>query len=168
MRFLGESIFDAMLFMLSGYALADGLAIESPGETTTATYATSPATPVRSNAEPHGLLQRFEMEYQAAHANPFYAQIKSFYNAQVALAPPIGIRMITPASVAPEQASSYFNVDGSAAPQLTLVQSSNMVLPGGGRPQRRLALMVSEWTFSGSAQVFSSNKSATLTVRRRF
>jgi hypothetical protein len=168
MRFLSETILDAMLFMLSGYALADGRAIDSPVEMMIANIATSPATAVRPVAEPQGYLQRFEKEYQAAQGNPLYAQIRNAYSAQLAHDSPIGIRMTAPVSAAPEQVSNYFRIDASSAPQLTLVQSSNPALPGIARPQRRLALMVSDWTISGSARVFQSNKSATLTVRRRF
>jgi hypothetical protein len=167
MRFLSETILDAMLFMLSGYALADGRPVDSPVEMIIANVTPSAATAVRPIAEPQSYLQRFETEYQAAKGNPIYTQIKNLYRAQLAYDSPIGIRMTPPASAAPEQAST-FRIDASSAPQLTLVQSPNTALPGGGRPQRRLALMVSEWTISGSARVFQSNKSATLTVRRRF
>ena len=168
MRFLSESIFNAMLLMLSGYAFADGHSIDPPKEMSIANNAHPSVTVVRP-AEPQSYLQRFETEYQAAQGKPFYAQVKNLYNALLTHQLSLGGGETMPTSATQPQASSYFSTSVSMAPQLTLVQSPNATSLVGSRPQRRLALVISDWTFSGSARITNTdNKSATLTVRRRF
>ncbi|WP_283150573.1 hypothetical protein [Silvimonas soli] len=167
MSCLSERIVDAVFFMLSGYAFADGIVIESPREVTIANIVPPPVTIARANSEP-GYLHRSELEYRVTQGKPFYVQAENFYNAQFAHDFPIApAGKAAPSTAAGQQTPNYFHMGTSTAPQLMLAQSSNPTSPFGPQPQRRLSLIVSDWAFSGSARV-THNKGATLTVRHSF
>ncbi|MFM0735257.1 hypothetical protein PQQ52_32745 [Paraburkholderia sediminicola] len=174
MTCLSERIVGAIFCLLSAYAFAGGLATDSPEEMTVANIAPPPEKLASSIPEPQRYLQRYEMEYQPDQGQPFYAQIENFYSSPVTHDFHLGSDRATPApepEAAPLQASSYFQLGPSTAPQLSIVQLSNATLTLGAQPQRRLSLTVNDWVFSGTARVavfHSHDTGATLSVRHGF
>lgn len=174
MTCLSERIVGAIFFMLSGYALAGGVVIDSPEEMTVANIAPLPEAVVPPIPEPQRYLHRYEMEYQSDQGKPFYAQIENFYSAQATDDFRFGAGNATPTSTpeaAPQQASSYLNLGPSTAPQLSMAQLPNATLTLGAQPQRRLSLILDDWIFSGTARVavlHSHDTGATLSVWHGF
>ena len=137
-----------------------------------ANIAPLPETVAPPIPEAQSYLHRYEMEYQSDQGTPLYAQIESFYSAQVTHDFRVGAGNATPtAEAAPQQASDYLHLGPSTAPQLTMVQLPNATLTLGAQPQRRLSLIVDDWIFSGTARVavlHSHDTGATLSVRHGF
>jgi hypothetical protein len=172
MTCLNERIVGATLLMLSGFAFADDLVIDSPVEMTVTNIAPLPLEVVRSIPDPQRYLQRYEMEYQSNQAGPFYTQIENFYSAPLTHDIHFGAGEVTPAlRLARQPTSNYLNLGGSTAPQLSLVDLPNTTLVLGAQPQRRLSLTVDRWVFSATARVailHSHSTGATVSVRRGF
>ncbi|AXL52967.1 hypothetical protein DSC91_006192 [Paraburkholderia caffeinilytica] len=174
MTCLSERIVGAIFFMLSQYAFAGDLVIDSAEEMTVASIASLPETVVPPIPEPQRYLHRYDMEYQSDRRKPFYAQIESFYSTQATrdFRFAAGNARPTPTpEAAPQQASSYLNLGPSTAPQLSIVQLPNATLTLGAQPQRRLSLIVDDWVFSGTARVavlHSHDTGATLSVWHGF
>ena len=172
MTCLNERILGIVFFVLSGYAFADGLIINSPEEMTVANIGPMPMELVPPIPEPLRYLQRYEMEFQPGQGRPFYGQIEGFYSAQLTHEFRFGsgkaIQMPEPA---PQQASNFLHPGQSTAPQLSLVELPNPTFTLRAQPQRRLSLTVDDWVFSGTARVAalgSHNTGATLSVRHGF
>lgn len=172
MTCLNERMVGAVLFMLSGFAFADGLVIDSPEDITVANIAPLPVEVVPPIPEPQRYLHRYEMEYQSNQGGPFYAQIENFYRAQMTHDFRFGAAKAMPApEVAPQPASNYLHLGPSTAPTLSIVEVPHTTLTLGAQPQRRLSLTVNDWVFSGTARVavlHSHDTGATLTVRHGF
>ena len=174
MTCLSERIVGAIFFMLSGYAFADGLVIDSSEAMTVANIAPLPETVVPPIPEPQRYLQRYEMEYQSDQGKPFYAQIENFYSTQATREFRLGAGNTTPTptpEAVPQHASNYLNLGPSTAPQLSRVHLPNATLTLGAQPQRRLSLIVNDWVFSGTARVavlHSHDTGATLSVWHGF
>lgn len=172
MTCLSERIAGAICLMLSGYAVAGGLATNAPEEMTVANISPPPPTGYSAIPEPQRYLQRYEMEYQSNTSKPFYAQVDNFYISQMPHEYHFGDGQATPApDSARQQASDYLRMGPSTAPQLSIVQLANTTLTLGAQPQRRLSLIVNDWVFSGTARVavlHSHDTGATLSVRHGF
>ena len=174
MTCLSERIVGAIFCLLgvSGYAFADGLAMDSREAMTIANIASPPEKIVPSIPEPQRYLQRYEMEYQVDQGQPFYAQVENFYSSPMAHDFHLGAAKTTATpEAAQQQTSSYLHLGPSTAPQISIVQLSNTTLTLGAQPQRRLSLTVNDWVFSGTARVavfHSHDTGATLSVRHGF
>ncbi|MFL9882112.1 hypothetical protein PQR66_03705 [Paraburkholderia agricolaris] len=172
MSCLSERIAGAIIFLLSGYAFAGDLAIDSPEEMTVASIAPLPVKTLPSIPEP----QRYAFEYQSDQGNPFYAPVENFYSTPITHDVRFG--GATPAPMpgaasqqAPSQASDYLSLGPSTAPQLSIVDVQNTTLTLGAQPQRKLSLTVNDWAFSATARVavlHSHSTGATLSVRHGF
>jgi hypothetical protein len=172
MTCLNERIVGAVFFVLSGYAFADGLVVNSPEVMTVANIEPMSIEPVPSIPEPLRYLYRYEMESQANQGRPFYRQIEAFHSTQVTHEFRFGTgKAIQMPEPAPQQASNFLHPGQSTAPQLSLVEVPNPTLTLRAQPQRRLSLTVDDWAFSGTARVAalgSRNTGATLSVRHGF
>jgi hypothetical protein len=172
MTCLKERIVGVILFVLSGYAFADGPIINSPEEMTVANLEPMPKELVPPIPEPLSYLHRYEMEFQASQARPYYGQIQGFYSAQVMHEFHLGTgKAIQMPEPAPQQASNFLHPGQSTAPQLSLVELPNPTLTLRAQPQRRLSLTVDDWVFSGTARVAalgSHSTGATLSIRHGF
>jgi hypothetical protein len=177
-----ERIVGAMLFMLSGYALAGGLTSDSPETMVVANIVPMPVEVVPPIPEPRRYFQqqRYAMEYQATQGKPFYAQIENFYSANLKRdfrldegkgTAPLGVDAgFAPAADAKQQANSL-HFTSATGPQLSIVQMNGSTLSIGASPQRRLSLIVDDWVFTGTARVAifrSHDTGATLIVKRKF
>ncbi|MFM0212939.1 hypothetical protein PQQ96_36715 [Paraburkholderia sediminicola] len=169
---LSERIVGAIVLMLSGYAFADGLVIDSPEEMTIANIAPLPEKVVPPIPDPQRYFHPYEMEYQSDQEKPFYAQVENFYSTQVTHEVRFGAGNTTPTpEAASQQAPNYLDLGPSTAPLLSIVQLPNETLTLGAQPQRKLSLTVNEWVFSGTARVavlHSHDTGATLSVRHGF
>ncbi|BCF98112.1 hypothetical protein PPGU19_026810 [Paraburkholderia sp. PGU19] len=172
MTCLNERIAGIVFFVLSGYAFADGLIINSPEEMTVANLEPMPMELVPPIPEPLRYLHRYEMEFQASQGRPYYGQLEGFYSAQVTHEVRFGTgRAIPMPEPAAQQASNFLHPGQSTAPQLSIVELPNPTLTLRAQPQRRLSLTVDDWVFSGTARVAvlgSHNTGATLSVRHGF
>lgn len=176
MTCLSERIVGAICLMLmSGYAVAGGLATNAPEEMTVANISPPPPTGYSAIPEPQRYLQRYEMEYQSDAGKPFYAQVDNFYISQMPHEYHFGDGSAAPSPDSGRQqastSSTYLRMGPSTAPQLSIVQLPNQTLTLGAQPQRRLSLIVNDWVFSGTARVavlHSHDTGATLSVRHGF
>jgi hypothetical protein len=172
MTCLNERIVGAIFFMLSEFAFAGDLVIDSPEAMTVTNIAPLPLEVVPPIPEPQHYLQRYEMEYPSNQVAPFYTQIENFYSAQVTHDFRFGAGKATPApQLALQPTSNYLHLGPSTAPQLSLVDLPNTTLALGAQPQRRLSLTVEEWVFSATARIailHSHSTGATVSVRRGF
>jgi hypothetical protein len=174
MTCLNERIVAVTFFLLSNFAFAGDLVIDSPVEMTVTNIAPLPFEVVRSIPEPQRYLQRYEMEYQPdqAASAPIYGQIENFYTARVNHDFLSGAGKVTPAlELAPQPTANYLHLGPSTAPRLSLVDLPNTTLALGAQPQRRLSLTVDQWVFSATARVailHSHSTGATVSVRRGF
>jgi hypothetical protein len=158
--------------MLSGYAFADGLFIDSPAEMTVASIEPLPVEHVLPIPNPQRFLQCYEMEFQSNQSKAFYSQIEDFYSAQVMRNFRFGAGNATPApEPAAPQASFFLHPGPSTALQLSIVQLPNTALTLHTQPQRRLSLTVNDWIFSATARLavlHSHDTGATLSARHGF
>ena len=172
MTCLSERIVGAIFFLLSGYAFAEGLVIDSPGAMTVANIAPLPVELLPPIPEPQRYAQRYEMESQPNPGKPFYAQIEAFYAAQITRDFRLGTGKAAPTPEPVLQHASDFLASGpSTAPQVSIVQLPNTTLTLGAQPQRRLSLTVDDWVFSATARVpvlHSHDTGATVSVRHGF
>ncbi|BCZ85680.1 hypothetical protein PTKU64_93550 (plasmid) [Paraburkholderia terrae] len=172
MMCLNEWIVGALLCVLSGYAFADAVIIDSPLEMTVANIVPLPVELVPPIPNPQRYLKRYEMEFQSNQGKPFYAQIEDFYSVQVMHDFRFGAGNATPTSEpAPQQASNFLPPGPSTTPQISIVQLQNTTLTLRAQPQRRLSLTVNDWVFSATAHVAvlrSHDTGATLSVRHGF
>lgn len=171
MTCLNERMVGALFFMLSGFAYAHGLVMDSPGEMIVANIVPLPVEVVPPIPEPQSFLQRYEMEYQLNKSTPFFASIANFYSAEVTHEFRFGAANAPLApGESPQAAVNYLHLSTAAA-QLAIVDMPNTTLTLGSQPQRRLSLTVDEWVFSATARVAilkSHSTGATLSVRRGF
>ncbi len=176
MTCLNERIVGAIIFMLSGYALADGIETDAPVAMTLANIApTMPMEVGSSIPEPQRYIYRYEMAYQKAQGAPPDTQFDNFYSAQIEheyhFADAAAAAGATPANAPGQPAQAYLHMGPSTAPQLSIIQIPNSTLTLGAQPQRRLSLIVNDWVFSGTARIAvlrSHDTGATLTVRHGF
>ncbi|CAM2153029.1 MAG: hypothetical protein V4793_11580, partial [Paraburkholderia tropica] len=176
MTCLNERIVGAIIFMLSGYAFADGIATDAPGTLTLANIApTLPMEVVAAIPEPQRYVYRYEMAYQSRTPGAPETQFENFYSADVAheyrFADAKAAAGSAPPGAAGQPAQAYLRMGPSTAPQLSIMQIPNSTLTLGAQPQRRLSLIVDDWVFSGTARVavlHSHDTGATLTVRHGF
>ncbi|MFT4067001.1 hypothetical protein [Paraburkholderia sp.] len=179
-----ERIVGAVFFMLSGYAFAGGLATDLPETMVVANIVPMPIDVVPPIPEPQRYFQqqRFAMEYQANHGKPFYAQVESFYSADLtrdfrfdgtktagSLEADGVAGLATVAGARP--AGNPLQFSAAAGPQLSIVQMNGSTLSIGASPQRRLSLIVDDWVFTGTARVaifHSHDTGATLIVKHGF
>ncbi|MGA7817881.1 hypothetical protein [Caballeronia sp.] len=172
MTCMNDRIAAVIFSLLSGYAFADGLVIDSPQEMTVASIAPLPVDFVPSIPDPQSYLHRYEMVFQSNQGSPYYSQIEGFYSAQVThnFRFDAGKTPPTP-DPAPQQASNFLGPGLSTTPQLSIVQLPNATLTLGAQPQRRLSLTVDDWVFSATGRVavlHSHDTGATLSVRHGF
>ena len=178
MTCLNEKIVGAVFLALSGYAFAEGSAVNTPETMTVANIApTMPMEVVPSLPEPQTYLHQYVLEYQADHPKPFYAEIESFYSAPVAQNKyhyqfDNAAREDSSGSrFSAQSPSSYLHIGPYTGPQISIVQLPDNTLTLGAQPQRRLSLTVEDWVFSATARVailHSHDTGATLTVRHGF
>jgi hypothetical protein len=179
MTCLNEKIVGACFLMLSGYAFAEGPALDTPETMTVANIApTMPMEVVPSlPPEPQAYLHQYALEYQANKPKPFYAEMESFYSAPVAKDKyhyqfenaPSEANSVSQFSG--RSTSNYLHIGPSTAPQISIVQIPDNTLTLGAQPQRRLSLTVDSWVFSATARVailHSHDTGATVTVRHGF
>jgi hypothetical protein len=163
-----ERIAGAIIFLLSGYAFAGELAIDSPEEMTVASIAPPSVKAVAPIPEP----QHYEFEYQSGQGNPSYAQVENFYSTPLTHDFRLGAGTLAPTpEAAPQHASDYLDLGPSTAPQLSMVDLPNATLTLGAQPQRKLSLVVNDWAFSATARVavlHSHSTGATFSVRHGF
>jgi hypothetical protein len=169
---LNERIVGAIFFMLSGYAFAEGLVIESPGTMVVASIAPLPVELVPPIPEPQRYLHSYEMETQPNQRKSSYAQMADFYSAQVTQDFRFGAGNAAPTpEPVLQQASNFLRPGPSTTPQISIVQLPNTVLTLGAQPQRRLSLTVDDWVFSATARLavlHSHDTGATVSVRHGF
>jgi hypothetical protein len=179
MTCLNEKIVGAVFLVLSGYAFAEGPAMNAAETMTVATIApTMPLEVVPSlPPEPQAYLHQYALEYQANHPKPFYAKVESFYSAPVTQSKyhyqfeKAGAESSSASPLTEQSPSSYLHIGPSTAPQLSIVQVPDSTLTLGAQPQRRLSLIVDDWVFSATARVavlHSHDTGATVTVRHGF
>lgn len=172
MTCLNERIGGAIFFLLSEFAFAGDLVIDSHEAMMVTNIAPLPLEVVPPIPEPQHYLQRYDMEYQSNQSAPVYSQIENFYSAQVTHDFRFGTGKATPApQLAQQPTSNYLHLGPSTAPQLSLVDLPNKTLAIGAQPQRRLSLTVEEWVFSATARIailHSHSTGATVSVRRGF
>lgn len=175
MACLNEKVVGAIFLMLSGSAFADGLAVDSSETMTVANIAPYPMEMVPPIPDPQRYLQHFAMEYQPdAHADPVYAQVGSFYSAQVThdfqLSSGSG-NTSGPNDPTTRVVQDYLRLGASSAPLVSMVDLPNSTLTLGAQPQRRLSVTVDSWVFSATARVailHSHSTGATVSVRHGF
>jgi len=181
-----ERIVGAALFVLSGYALAGGLASDSPETMVVANIVPMPVEVVPPIPEPRRYFQqqRYAMEYQANLGKPFYGQIQDFYSSGLGRevrfedAPlkgqGLGVTGVAPQfmpAAGSQGAGNPLHFTSAVGPQLSIVQMNGSTLSIGASPQRRLSLIVNDWVFTGTARVAifrSHDTGATLIVKRKF
>lgn len=173
MSCLNERVVGAICLLLLGeVAFADGLVIDSPGEMIVTNIGPLPMEVVPSVPEAERYLQRYEMEYRASQAAPFYRQIENFYSVQVTGDLQFGTAKSAPAlQFSPQPTSGYLRLGSSTTPVISLVDLPNTTLVIGAQPQRRLSVTVDQWVFSATARLailHSHSTGATVTVRRGF
>ncbi|NML30428.1 hypothetical protein [Paraburkholderia antibiotica] len=182
-----ERIVAAIFFVLSGSAVAGGLAGDAPAPMIVANIVALPVEVVPPIPEPQRYFQqqRYAMEYQSIQDKPFYAQIENFYSADVthdvrlggakALAssgPQFAPVFESEAAVGDAQHTvNPLRLSAATGLQLSIVQMNGSTLSIGSSPQRRLSLTIDDWVFSGTARVailHSHDTGATLIVRHGF
>jgi hypothetical protein len=179
MTCLNEKIVGACFLVLSGYAFAEGAAMNASDTMTVANIApTMPMEVVPSlPPETQTYLHQYALEYQSNQPKPFLARMESFYSAPVAQDKyhyqfeKAASESSSASPYSAQSPASYLHIGPSTAPQISIVQVPDSTLTLGAPPQRRLSLTVDDWVFSATARVavlHSHDTGATVTVRHGF
>lgn len=181
MSCLNETLVGAVCVMLSGLALADGLATDASVPITMANLSPLPVERRVSIPEPQQYIQR-DLDQARAQAPTDYpfavnapvqsAEFDDVYGVPVArnalMAPLPGK---SAADAAKQAGGNFLEMGPNMSPKLSLIEQVNQYDQLGSKPQRRLSLTMDKWSFSATAKVAifrQQTTEATFYVKRKF